>query len=176
MADLCASTGAGLVIMHTLVESKQRRQDPRLYGEDIAAEVARFLDERVELAVSRGVDREQLLLDPGPDFAKTPAQTLRLLRDLGPVRALGRPLLLAVSRKDFVGALVGRPPGQRLAGTLAAVGHGLDQGAQVLRVHDVAAVADYLSVRAALRGEDPVPDTLILAEELRREPAVPPAG
>jgi dihydropteroate synthase len=176
MADLCASTGAGLVIMHTLAEPKQRRQDAGLYGEDIAAEVAAFLAERVELAVSRGVHREQLLLDPGPDFAKTPAQTVRLLRDLGPVRALGRPLLLAVSRKDFVGALVGRPPGQRLAGTLAAVSHGLDQGAQVLRVHDVAAVADYLSVRAALRGEDPVADTLTLAEELRREPAGPPAS
>jgi dihydropteroate synthase len=174
MADLCASTGVALVIMHTLAEPKRRRQDPGLYGGDIAGEVAAFLAERVELALARGVRREQLLLDPGPDFAKTPAQTVRLLRDLSPVRALGRPLLLAVSRKDFVGALTRRRPAQRLAGTLAAVGHGLDQGAQVLRVHDVAEVADYLSVRAALRGERPVADTLEVPGELRHEPAGPP--
>ncbi len=65
----------------------------------------------------------------------------------------GRPVLLAISNKDFVGALTGRPPRDRLAGTLAAVAHGLEAGAHVLRVHDVAAVADFLRVRAALRGD-----------------------
>jgi dihydropteroate synthase len=69
------------------------------------------------------------------------------------VRALGRPLLLAVSRKDFVGAITGRPPRERGAGTLAALAHGVDAGAHVLRVHDVAAAADFLAVRAVLRGD-----------------------
>ena len=69
------------------------------------------------------------------------------------VLALGRPVLMAISNKDFVGALTGRPPRERLAGTLAAVAHGLEAGAHVLRVHDVAAAADFLRVRAALRGE-----------------------
>ena len=105
------------------------------------------------LAIARGVDPEQLLLDPGPDFAKTPAQTVAVLRRLDDLHALGRPILLAISNKDFVGALTGRPPRERLAGTLAAVAHGVEAGAHVLRVHDVAAAADFLRVRAALRGE-----------------------
>ena len=81
----------------------------------------------------------------------------------------GRPVLLAVSRKDFVGALTGRPPRERLAGTLAAVGFGVDAGAHLLRVHDVRAVSDYLTVRAALRGDEEVPADLRLPDELRRE-------
>ena len=93
------------------------------------------------------------MLDPGPDFAKTPAQTVAVLRRLDALRELGRPLLLAASRKDFVGALTGRGPRERGAGTLAAIAHGVDAGASILRVHDVAAAADFLAVRAALRGE-----------------------
>ena len=100
-----------------------------------------------------GVAEEQIILDPGPDFAKTPAQTVAVLRRLDAVRALGRPVLLAVSRKDFVGALTGRAPAERDPGTLAALAHGVDARRLVLRVHDVAAAADYLAVRAVLRGE-----------------------
>jgi dihydropteroate synthase len=105
------------------------------------------------LAIAHGVDPEQLLLDPGPDFAKTPAQTVAVLRRLDDLLALGRPLMLAVSNKDFVGTLTGRPPRERLAGTLATVAYGVEAGAHVLRVHDVAAAADFLRVRAALRGD-----------------------
>ena len=110
------------------------------------------------------------MLDPGPDFGKTPAQTVEALHALSRLHALGRPLLLAVSRKDFVGAITGRPPRERLAGTLAAVGYGVDAGVHVLRVHDVAATADYLAVRAALEPGAEVDPSLRLAEELRREP------
>jgi dihydropteroate synthase len=81
--------------------------------------------------------------------------------------------LLAVSRKDFVGAITQRPPRARLAGTLAAVGHGVDAGVHVLRVHDVADVADYLAVRAALFGEAEVNSELTLATDLRRERQIP---
>jgi dihydropteroate synthase len=77
-------------------------------------------------------------------------------------------VLLALSRKDFVGALTGRPPRERLAGTLAAIGAGLDAGGSIVRVHDVAAVADFLAVRAALRGEREVPPDLRLDPGLRR--------
>jgi dihydropteroate synthase len=152
LADLCARTGAGLVVMHTRVEPKGTLLDPGRYG-DVGADVAGFLHERMAVAIARGVDPEQLLLDPGPDFSKTPAQTVSVLRGLGELHALGRPIMLAISNKDFVGALTGRPPRERLAGTLAAVAHGVDAGAHVLRVHEVAAVADFLRVRAALRGE-----------------------
>jgi dihydropteroate synthase len=166
LADVCASTGAALVLMHTRAAPKQRLQDPGLY-EDVVADVAGFLRERMELARSRGVRDEQLILDPGPDFAKTPAQTIAVLGRLEELHALGRPLLLAVSRKDFIGALTGRAPRERTAGTLAAIGCGVDAGAQILRVHDVAAAADFLTVRAALRGERAVDPALSLSDEIR---------
>ena len=152
MADVCARTGAGLVIMHTRVTPKGTLLDPSHY-DDVVADVTAFLHERMAVAIAHGVDPEQLLLDPGPDFAKTPAQTVAVLRRLDDVLALGRPILLAISNKDFVGTLTGRPPRERLAGTLAAVAHGLEAGAHVLRVHDVAAAADFVRVRAALRGD-----------------------
>jgi dihydropteroate synthase len=152
LAELCARTGAGLVIMHTRVAPKETLLDPGHY-DDVVADVTGFLHDRMAVAIARGVDPEQLLLDPGPDFAKTPAQTVAVLRRLEDVLALGRPILLAISNKDFVGAVTGRPPRERLAGTLAAVAHGLEAGAHVLRVHDVAAAADFLRVRAALRGD-----------------------
>jgi dihydropteroate synthase len=124
----------------------------------------------MDLARERGVADEQLMVCPGPDLGKDPAHTIDLLRRLPEVVALGRPVLLAVSRKDFVGALTGTPPRRRLAGTLAAIAHGVEAGAHVLRVHDVAAVRDYLSVRAALNGDLVVPEDLLLDDELRREP------
>ena len=108
------------------------------------------------------------LLDPGPDLAKLPVETITVLRSLPAIAALGRPVLLAVSRKDFVGALTGRPPHERLGGTLAAIGAGLDAGGSIVRVHDVAAVRDFVAVRAALRGEADVPGDLTLDPGLRR--------
>jgi len=169
LAGVCAETGAALVLMHTRAAPKQRLQDPGLYGEDIAGEVLAFLRARIELALDAGVSFEQLILDPGPDFAKTPAQTIALLADAGRLHALRRPLLMAISRKDFIGALISRPPRERLAGTLAALAHGVDVGAHIFRVHDVAAAADFLRVRAALRGEIEARGDLALAEELRHE-------
>jgi len=169
LADVCAGTGAGLVLMHTRAAPKEKLLDPTLDGL-VGADVKRFLRELISVAMAHGVSFEQLMLDPGPDFGKTPAQTVEVLHELSYLHAFERPLLLAVSRKDFVGAITGRPPRSRLAGTLAAVGHGVDMGAHVLRVHDVAAVADYLAVRSALTGEATVDRELRLATELRREP------
>ena len=166
VAEACAAHGAGLVVMHTRAAPKVKSFPA--YA-DVAADVAGFLAERLDRARQLGVAAEGVVLDPGPDFAKTPAQTVAVLRDLARIAALGRPLLLAVSRKDFVGALTGRRPRARLAGTLAAVGEGLAAGASVLRVHDVAEVVDFLAVRSALRGEAEVPERLALAEHLRRE-------
>jgi dihydropteroate synthase len=168
VARVCAESGAALVVMHT-------RVPPKVKGfpgyDDVTGDVLAFLRERIEMALRLGVGDEQIVADPGPDFAKTPAETVEVLRRLGRVRdELRRPVLLAVSRKDFVGAITGRAPGQRLAGTLAAIGEGVDAGASILRVHDVEAVNDFLSVRAALRGEREVPADLRLDPALRREP------
>jgi dihydropteroate synthase len=172
LAEVCGRTGAALVLMHTAAAPRERRQDPDLY-DDVAGEVIQFLRGRIELARAHGVAEEQLLLDPGPDFAKTPAQTVRLLAEVQRLHELGRPLLLAISRKDFIGALTGRPPRERLAGTLAALAHGLESGAHVFRLHDVRAAADFLAVRAALAGETTPPRELALTEEIRYERAHP---
>lgn len=166
LADVCADTGAALVVMHTRAAPKQKLLDASLDGR-VLDDVKTFLQERIDLALERGVAFEQLMVDPGPDFGKTPAQTVEVLRGIHELHALGRPLLLAVSRKDFVGALTGRPPRERLAGTLAAVAFGVDAGAHVLRVHDVAAAADFLAVRAALSGSEAVDSRLRLADEIR---------
>lgn len=168
LATVCAQSGAALVVMHTRAAPKQRLQDPDLYA-DIVTEVLDFLRERVELALGLGMKREQLIVDPGPDFAKTPAQTIELLSRVGGLHELRLPLLMAVSRKDFIGALIRRPPRARLAGTLAAVGHGLHLGAHIFRVHDVAATADYLRVHMMLHGDLEPRRDLALAEEHRYE-------
>jgi dihydropteroate synthase len=169
LAELCAQTGAALVVMHTRAAPRERMQDPDLYG-DITAEVLAFLRERIAVALAAGVAPEQLIVDPGPDFAKTPAQTIRLLVQAGRLHELGLPLLMAISRKDFIGALTGQAPRERLPGTLAALAHGVNAGAHIFRVHDVAAARDFLIVRAVLSGELEPSRDLALADELRYEP------
>jgi dihydropteroate synthase len=166
LATVCAETGAALVLMHTAAAPRERRQDPGLY-EDVVEEVLVFLRERIELALAAGVERDQLIVDPGPDFAKTPAQTVQLLASLGRLHELGRPVLVAVSRKDFIGALTGRTPRERTAGTLAALAHGVEEGGHLFRLHDILAAGDYLAVRAALRRESALDEELRLPEAIR---------
>jgi dihydropteroate synthase len=168
LADACAETGAALVITHTRLPPKQKGFPG--YA-DVIDDVAELLRERAAEALRRGVGDDQVVLDPGIDLAKTPAESVEVLKRLPELHALGRPLLLAVSRKDFVGALTRRPPAARLGGTLAALGAAVDGGAAILRVHDVAEAADFLRVRRALAEDGHVPDRLHLDEELRREPA-----
>jgi dihydropteroate synthase len=152
MAALAADSGAALVLMHTKAAPKAQRF-PRY--EDPLADVAAMLERLIEHAFAAGAKAEQLILDPGLDYAKTPSESIAVLRRLHELNALQRPLLLAVSRKYFVGMLTGRPPVDRLAGTLAALSFGVDAGASIVRVHDVAAVADFLAVRGALHAEEP---------------------
>jgi len=155
-ADLAVATGASLVVMHTRAAPKQVHFADYA-GVGVAADVAAFLADRVALARERGLRDDQLVLDPGPDFAKTPAETVASLHGLDALHATGLALLLAISRKYFVGAITGRAPGDRLAGTLAAAGWSADQGAAILRVHDVAAVADFLRVKRVLDGVEEMP-------------------
>jgi len=150
VADACARNGAGLVVMHTRAEPKVKAFPGY---DDVVEDVRAFLAERITLARSRGVAADRIVVDPGPDFAKTPAETVVALRALSELRRLGQPLLLAVSRKDFVGALTGRRPAERLGGTLGAIA-AVGRHADILRVHDVAAVADFLRVREALEAEN----------------------
>lgn len=168
LAHSCSRHGAALVVMHTAAPPLTRRQDPSLYA-DVAAEVARFLADRVEVAVAAGVAADSIVVDPGVDFAKTPAQSVTLLRGIDRIADLGHPVLLALSRKDFVGALTQRPPAQRGPGTLGAVAALYRVPRQILRVHDVAATRDLLAVLDVLTTDDPVDPGLALPEHLRHQ-------
>jgi dihydropteroate synthase len=166
VADACAEAGASLVVTHTRVPPKVKGFPE--YG-DVVSDVIELLSVRAAAAEERGVERARLVFDPGMDLGKTPAQSIEILRRLPELAVLGGPLLLAVSRKDFVGALTGKTPAARDPGTLAAVDRAVAGGAAILRVHDVAGVRDYLTVRAGLDGDAPDPD-LALPDDLRREP------
>jgi dihydropteroate synthase len=175
LARVCARADAALVIMHTEVPPGQRLQQPGRYA-DIVAEVIGFLRRRIDLALAAGMRLEQLIVDPGPDFAKTPAQSVALLAQTRRLHELQRPLLMAISRKDFIGALTRRAPRDRLAGTLAALAHGVSCGAHIFRVHDVGAAVDFLRVREALAGRLHVAPDLALPEELRYDRLARPLG
>ena len=164
VAAACAETGAALVITHTTAPPKTK-----VYPEydDVVASVRDFLSERMAAASTAGVPDDRIVLDPGIDIAKSPAESIELIRRLPELVELGGPLLLAVSRKDFVGALTDRPPSGRDPGTLAAVGAAARKGALIIRVHDVAGAHDYLRVQEAL--ENGADASLALAPDLRRE-------
>lgn len=166
IAGLCSTSGAALVVMHTRAKPKQKRFPG--YS-DVVEDVLSFIQQRIELATDQGVSLEQLVVDPGPDFAKTPAETVSLLRRIDELGTFSRPVLLAVSRKDFLGALTHRTPRERLGGTLAAVGALRGRVPGIVRVHDVAQVADFLSVGAALDGDVDIAPDLELEMELRHE-------
>lgn len=151
LADAAARTGASLVVMHTRAAPKEEHFAD--YGGDVVSDVVSFVAERCALAQERGVAPDRLIVDPGPDFAKSPAESVQALRAIDRLGALGHPWLAAVSRKYFLAAITHRPPAERLAGTLAAVGFAADHGAAIVRVHDVAATVDFLSVRQVLAGD-----------------------
>lgn len=165
LAAAAAEGDAALVLMHTRAAPKTKVFP---HYDDVFSDVRAFLTDAIERATAQGVPEARLILDPGPDFAKTPAETIEVLSRLGELVPLGRPLLLAIGRKDFIGALTGRPPRERDAGTLAALAAGVDHGIALARVHDVAAAVDFLTVRAALAGELTVDPQLALSERLRR--------
>lgn len=166
LAPLVAEHRATLVVMHTAAPPKTRLQETDLYG-NVVDEVRTFLAAKVGEAVAAGVHPESILVDPGPDFTKTPAQTVEVLRHLADLDPDGLPALLAISRKDFIGALTATRPKERLAGTLAAVAAVGSGTGVILRVHDVGEVRNFLTVLDVLRSNDPVDPDLRLADELR---------
>lgn len=169
MVEVCAASGAGVVLMHTETPPKVSLWDDDLYPGGVVERLSAFFEERLTALAATGIGRERIALDPGPDFAKTPRQTVAALRALDRLALFGCPLMLAVSRKDFVGALTGRRPREREAGTFAALASGLGRGARLLRVHDVEATADFLAVWNALEEGDEVPASLRVGEQIRRE-------
>ena len=140
MFELVAETGAGYVLMH--IEGPPRVDRPWRRYDDVVDHLRAWFEGRVELARELGVDVERIAIDPGLDFDLSPEQDLEILRRLGELRALGLPLYVSLSRKDFIGAVLagsweGRlPAGEREWGTVAAVALAVREGADVLRIHD----------------------------------------
>jgi dihydropteroate synthase len=148
MAEVVAEHGAGCCLMHMLGDPRTMQDDPRY--DDVVSEVKAFLEERLAYAVAAGVAEERVELDPGIGFGKTLAHNLELLRRLDEIAALGRPVVVGVSRKGFLGRLTGREvAADRVAATVAANVLALERGATVFRVHDVAPTRDALLVAAA---------------------------
>jgi dihydropteroate synthase len=170
IVDLCVGTGSALVIMHTRSRPKSRLQEPDLYN-DVTSDVVSFLMSKTETAVQRGLPRESIIVDPGLDFTKTPYQTVAILRRIEEVRALRRPMLLALSRKDFLGAILERPPRGRDVGTLAAIAHLSATSGNIVRVHDVAMTRDVLTTIDVLAGRRELDPNYLLPDTLRYEPS-----
>jgi dihydropteroate synthase len=150
MAAVCAGAEATVVLMHMAGTPRTMQDDPRY--EDVVAEVKAFLAARLEAALAAGIDEDRVWLDPGIGFGKTAEHNLELLRRLGELRELGRPLVVGTSRKSFIGRLDGSAAGERLGGTIASSVLAAAEGADVLRVHDVAEVGQALTVAAAILG------------------------
>lgn len=136
MASTVAATGASLIITHSLAAPRHPLPSPQY--QDVVGEVRDFLRDRLQQAEAAGIPRERIVIDPGPDLNKSTEQTLDLLRGWEAATDLGLPVLAALSRKDFVGEVLGLEKEQRLEGSLAAAAYVIAHGARVLRVHDVA--------------------------------------
>jgi dihydropteroate synthase len=142
MAELAAKKDVPVVIMHMKGSPHDMQKDPRY--DDVLGEVHRFFRERIEAATQAGIDPEKIVLDPGIGFGKTPDHNLRILSRLGELGGLGMPVLVGVSRKSFIGKVIGTVVDERLEGGLAAATAATLNGATIIRAHDVEA-----NVRAA---------------------------
>lgn len=150
MAALCAERGATVVLTHML-GTPATMQDHPAYRE-VVADVREFFEERLAAARAAGIDEERVWLDPGIGFGKTDEHNAALLRRLGELAELGRPLVVGTSRKSFIGRVDGSPPEDRLGGTIASSLLAAANGAAVLRVHDVGEMRQALRVADAVLG------------------------
>jgi dihydropteroate synthase len=147
LAGLVADRGVDCCLMHMLGTPRTMQDDPRY--DDVVADVKAFLEQRLAFAVAEGVAEERVMLDPGIGFGKTVEHNLELLARLGEIVALGRPVVVGVSRKSFLGKITGRAAADRAVATAAANVLALERGASVFRVHDVPETLDALAVAAA---------------------------
>lgn len=148
--EAAAVSGCAICLMHMLGDPTTMQRDPHYM--DVVSEVKAFLIERARACRSAGVDGERLAIDPGFGFGKTLAHNLELLRRLPELAAEGMPVLVGLSRKSSIGALTGRPTGERVAGSLALAALAVFGGARIVRAHDVAATVDAVRVAHAVRG------------------------
>ena len=150
--DAAADTGLPVCLMHMRGEPGDMQVDP--HYEDVTSEVCSFLELRMAACAAVGIRLERIVLDPGFGFAKTLTHNLVLFRHMEALHRLGRPLLVGVSRKSMVGAVLGRPVDQRLYGSLALAALAVSKGARIVRVHDVAETVDVVRMIAAVQAAE----------------------
>jgi len=148
LGTVVSEYGAGIVLMH-------RRGTPETmqlmtHYQDLIGDLIKELSESVAIAESCGISADQMVIDPGIGFSKTPEQNLEIIERLNELKSLGRPILIGPSRKSFIGAVTGQSPDKRLMGTVAACLAAFERGARIFRVHDVWAVKEALAVSEAI--------------------------
>jgi len=149
--DIVAASDAAVCLMHMQGEPRTMQQNPRY--EDVVREVKDYLAERLGAAIAHGIAAERVILDPGYGFGKTVEHNLRLLREQASLLELGAPILAGWSRKSSLGTITGRPANDRLAASITAAVIAVQNGAKIVRVHDVAATRDALTVLRAVDGQ-----------------------
>ena len=147
-----AATGLPVCLMHMLGEPGDMQDNP--HYEDLVGEVSTFLADSMARCAAAGIGAERIVLDPGFGFAKTLQHNLSLFKHMEALHALGRPLLVGVSRKSMVGQTLNRPVAERLYGSLALAALAMTKGARILRVHDVAETVDVVRMIAAVDSAD----------------------
>lgn len=150
--DAAAATGLPVCLMHMLGEPGNMQDDP--HYQDLLGEVSAFLAERMDACAAAGIPAERIILDPGFGFAKSLDHNLSLFKHMEALNALGRPLLVGVSRKSMIGGVLGRAVGERLYGGLALAALAMVKGARILRVHDVAETIDVVRMIAAVESAE----------------------
>ena len=148
MASVVAERGAGVVLMHMKGSPRNMQRDP-VYG-DVMGEIKAYLSGSIDIAQRSGVDPGKIIVDPGIGFGKTLEHNLEILRHLGELYDLGKPVLVGTSRKSFIGDLTGKDAEARIFGTAASVAAAIMNGADMVRVHDVAAMRDVARVIDAI--------------------------
>ncbi len=155
MPAVCQQFDAGIVCMHIKGTPKTMQQNP-VY-KDCVSEISNWLNERLEFLKQAGIPHERVVVDPGIGFGKTAEHNLALLSSIRELRDLGRPVLIGHSRKRFLGSILGRDHDERLAGTIGVSIALAEQGTDILRVHDVAAISDALKSWRAIRKQPATP-------------------
>ena len=150
LAELAAQTGATLVITHSLAVPHQHHPAPQY--DDVVEDVRSFLADRVQRAMGLGVAESQIVVDPGHDLNKSTRHSLEITRRFDRIASLGLPTLAAVSNKDFIGETLGRLRPDRLAGSLVAATWCIQQGARVIRMHDVGSSVDAVRMAETIMG------------------------
>lgn len=147
--EMAAGLNAAVCLMH-MQGSPESMQKAPVYSE-LPGDVIRFLAERVDICSAAGIERERMLVDPGFGFGKNDAHNLKLLANLDQFAELGLPLLVGLSRKQWLGNLTGKPVAERASAGIAAALAAIDRGANIVRTHDVASTVDALKVAEAIK-------------------------